>query len=157
MNFEFSEEQLFIRDQARNFLSQESTAEVVRSVLDGEQPYHRELWQQIVDLGWTAVVDLDNMGSAAHIPKHLVEPIAMSDPAYGPVVVDDYLTFYEAVANGLHVLLVAAVPVVGLQALDGLDTLAVWCIAKILKTYFPLKTNHQYCLFHHLIHRTLNE
>ena len=26
MNFEFSEEQLFIRDQARNFLSQESYA-----------------------------------------------------------------------------------------------------------------------------------
>jgi len=62
MNFEFSEEQLFIRDQARNFLSQESTADVVRSVLDGEQPYHRELWQQIVDLGWTAMAIPEEFG-----------------------------------------------------------------------------------------------
>ena len=54
MNFEFSEEQLFIRDQARNFLTQESTPEVVRSVLDTDAPYHRELWQKIVELGWTA-------------------------------------------------------------------------------------------------------
>ena len=51
MNFEFSEEQLFIRDQARNFLQQESTPEVVRSVLDTDAPYHRELWQKIVAAG----------------------------------------------------------------------------------------------------------
>jgi acyl-CoA dehydrogenase len=55
MNFEFSEEQLFIRDQARNFLSQESSAAVVRSVLDTDAPFDRALWQQIVDLGWTAM------------------------------------------------------------------------------------------------------
>lgn len=55
MNFEFSEEQLFIRDQARNFLAQESTAAVVRSILDTPEPYHQSLWQQIVDLGWTAM------------------------------------------------------------------------------------------------------
>jgi acyl-CoA dehydrogenase len=55
MNFEFSEEQQFIRDQARNFLSQESTAEVVRGVLDTDQPFQRDLWQKIVGLGWTAM------------------------------------------------------------------------------------------------------
>jgi acyl-CoA dehydrogenase len=55
MNFEFSEEQLFIRDQARNFLSQESTVAVVRSVLDTSESYHAALWQQIVELGWTAM------------------------------------------------------------------------------------------------------
>ena len=62
MNFEFSEEQLFIRDQARNFLSQESTVEVVRNVLDGQQSYHQELWQQIVDLGWTAMAIPEEFG-----------------------------------------------------------------------------------------------
>ena len=55
MNFEFSEEQLFIRDQARKFLSQESTPTVVRSVLDTDAPFQRELWQKIVELGWTAM------------------------------------------------------------------------------------------------------
>ena len=55
MNFEFSEEQLFIRDQARNFLSQESSAEVVRGVLDTDAAFDSALWQKIVDLGWTAM------------------------------------------------------------------------------------------------------
>lgn len=54
MNFEFSEEQLFIREQANNFLAQESTPEVVRSILDTQEPFHRELWNKIVELGWTA-------------------------------------------------------------------------------------------------------
>ena len=55
MNFEFSEEQLFIRDQARNFLSSEATAAVVRSVLDTDTSFHADLWRQIVELGWTAM------------------------------------------------------------------------------------------------------
>lgn len=55
MNFEFSEDQLFIREQARNFLSQECSADVVRSVLDTDVAYHEPLWQKIVDLGWTAM------------------------------------------------------------------------------------------------------
>lgn len=62
MNFEFSEEQLFIRDQARNFLTQESTAQVVRSILDTPEPYHRALWQQIVELGWTAMAIPEEFG-----------------------------------------------------------------------------------------------
>ncbi|MEH6580478.1 MAG: acyl-CoA dehydrogenase family protein [Halioglobus sp.] len=62
MNFEFSEEQQFIRDQARNFLNQESTPEVVRSILDTEAPFHRELWNKIVELGWTAMVIPEGYG-----------------------------------------------------------------------------------------------
>jgi alkylation response protein AidB-like acyl-CoA dehydrogenase len=62
MNFEFSAEQLFIRDQARNFLSQESTAEVVRSILDTPEAFHRGLWQQIVELGWTAMAIPEEYG-----------------------------------------------------------------------------------------------
>jgi len=55
MNFEFSEEQLFIRDQARNFLNQECTPSVVRGVLDTDISFDRKLWQKIVELGWTAM------------------------------------------------------------------------------------------------------
>jgi acyl-CoA dehydrogenase len=62
MNFEFSEEQLFIRDQARNFLSQECTPEVVRRVLDSSIPFDRDLWQKIVDLGWTAMTIPESYG-----------------------------------------------------------------------------------------------
>lgn len=54
MNFEFSEEQLFIREQANNFLAKESTPQVVRSILDTDEPIHAALWSKIVELGWTA-------------------------------------------------------------------------------------------------------
>ena len=62
MNLEFSEEQLFIRDQARNFLSQECTAATVRGVLDSETPFDKVLWQKIVDLGWTAMAIPESHG-----------------------------------------------------------------------------------------------
>lgn len=62
MNFEFSEEQLFIRDQARNFLSQECTTGVVRQVLDTDRPFDQDLWQKIVDLGWTAMTIPESYG-----------------------------------------------------------------------------------------------
>jgi acyl-CoA dehydrogenase len=63
MNFEFSEEQLFIRDQARNFLRQECTPSVVRGVLDSATTsFDRELWQKIVDLGWTAMTIPESYG-----------------------------------------------------------------------------------------------
>ncbi len=62
MNFEFSEEQLFIRDQARNFLSAECSPALVREILDGEASYHAGLWRQIVELGWTAMAIPEQYG-----------------------------------------------------------------------------------------------
>ncbi len=63
MNFEFSEEQLFIRDQSRNFLRQECTTSVVRGVLDSATtPFDRDLWRKIVELGWTAMTIPENYG-----------------------------------------------------------------------------------------------
>lgn len=55
MNFDFSEEQQFIRDQARSFLSQECDAATVRTVLDSDTAFDGNLWQKIVELGWTAM------------------------------------------------------------------------------------------------------
>lgn len=54
MNFEFSEEQLMLREQARGFLGQHCPPETVRAVLDGEKDYDPTLWQGIADMGWTA-------------------------------------------------------------------------------------------------------
>ncbi|NQX90143.1 MAG: acyl-CoA/acyl-ACP dehydrogenase [Halioglobus sp.] len=55
MNFEFSENQLLIRDQARNFLTQECAPPIVRAALESDSGYDRTLWQKIVELGWTAI------------------------------------------------------------------------------------------------------
>lgn len=62
MNFEFSEEQLFIREQARNFLSDQCTAVQVREVLDSGATHHTGLWQQVIDLGWPATAVPEEYG-----------------------------------------------------------------------------------------------
>ncbi|MBT6038236.1 MAG: acyl-CoA dehydrogenase, partial [Halieaceae bacterium] len=54
MNFEFSEEQLMLREQARGFLSQHCPPTRVRDVFDGEHDYDAPLWTSIAEMGWTA-------------------------------------------------------------------------------------------------------
>lgn len=62
MNLEFSSDQQFIREQARNFLTQECTAERVRAALESNEPFDSALWQQIVELGWTALAVPESAG-----------------------------------------------------------------------------------------------
>lgn len=62
MNFDFSEDQQFIRDQAATFLRDQCGPEVVRSVLDTDEPYHKELWNSVVELGWTAMAIPEEFG-----------------------------------------------------------------------------------------------
>lgn len=52
MDFEFSEDQQLIGEQANSFLQKECTSEAVRSVLDSNEPYDKALWQKIIDMGW---------------------------------------------------------------------------------------------------------
>jgi len=54
MNFEFSEAQHLVRQQAQSFLREHASPAQVRAVLDGEAPFDEALWRGIVDLGWTA-------------------------------------------------------------------------------------------------------
>ena len=54
MNFEFSDEQNMLREQAQTFLRAECPPQAVRQVLDGDAPFDRGLWQKVVEMGWTA-------------------------------------------------------------------------------------------------------
>ncbi len=54
MNFEFSEEQLMLREQARGFLAQQCPPAKVRAVLDGDQGHDADLWARVGEMGWTA-------------------------------------------------------------------------------------------------------
>jgi alkylation response protein AidB-like acyl-CoA dehydrogenase len=56
MNFEFSEEQDMLREQAQGFLSDHCPPSTVRKILDGEESFDAELWQKVVEMGWTATV-----------------------------------------------------------------------------------------------------
>jgi len=54
MNFEFSEEQDILRDQAHSYLKDKCPVARVREILDGDEPYCRELWAGMAELGWLA-------------------------------------------------------------------------------------------------------
>lgn len=56
MNFEFSEEQDLLREQAQGFLTEHCPLTAVRTILDGEEPYDRALWGKVAELGWMSTV-----------------------------------------------------------------------------------------------------
>jgi acyl-CoA dehydrogenase len=56
MNFEFSEEQNLLREQAQRFLREQCPLDTVRKVLDDDDvSYDQAIWQNMVELGWTGV------------------------------------------------------------------------------------------------------
>ena len=62
MNFEFSEQQQLLRDQAQGFLNQNCSPSVVRKILETDAAYDEALWKQIAGLGWMATVIPDQYG-----------------------------------------------------------------------------------------------
>jgi acyl-CoA dehydrogenase len=65
MNFDFSEEQYLLRDQAKKFLGDRSTPGVVRAVLeDDAKPYDEALWREMAELGWTGTTIPEEYGGA---------------------------------------------------------------------------------------------
>jgi alkylation response protein AidB-like acyl-CoA dehydrogenase len=56
MNFDFSDDQKYLKEQARKFLSEQASMAAVRKVLDDQEVSHdRGLWQGITDMGWLGV------------------------------------------------------------------------------------------------------
>jgi len=63
MNFDFSDDQKLLRDQARKFLQDKCDRSVVRSILeDNKQKYSKELWKDICEMGWTGTVIPEEYG-----------------------------------------------------------------------------------------------
>ncbi|MBK5123986.1 acyl-CoA/acyl-ACP dehydrogenase [Burkholderia sp. R-69980] len=62
MNFEFSEEQQMLRDNARRFLTETCTFEYLRAHLDRGTGIDHALWKQIARLGWTGVAVPEDVG-----------------------------------------------------------------------------------------------
>jgi alkylation response protein AidB-like acyl-CoA dehydrogenase len=52
MNFDFSDDQKMLKDQARKFLTEKCSTKVVRKILESDEPYDKALWKQIADMGW---------------------------------------------------------------------------------------------------------
>src|SRR5882724_11399446 len=52
MNFDFSDDQKMLRDQARKFLTEKCPPKTVRKVLESDGQYDKALWKQIAEMGW---------------------------------------------------------------------------------------------------------
>src|SRR3954465_14614338 len=64
MNFDFSDEQKQLRDEARKFLAEKCPPKAVRMVLDGKAPYDRKLWKGLADMGFLGVAIPEEFGGA---------------------------------------------------------------------------------------------
>src|ERR1700753_1615509 len=68
MNFDFSDDQKQLRDQARKFLGERCSPKAVRAVLDGKAPYDRELWKGLAEMGFLGVAIPEEYGGAGAGP-----------------------------------------------------------------------------------------
>lgn len=66
MNFEFSDDQNQLRDQAQAFLSDKCSTAVVRKVLESDQSYDSELWEAIGQMGWLSTVIPEQYGGLGY-------------------------------------------------------------------------------------------
>ena len=62
MNFDFSDDQKELREQAKRFLRDRCPPKAVRAILDGGDTYDRGLWKAVVEMGWTATAIPENYG-----------------------------------------------------------------------------------------------
>src|SRR5258708_26363925 len=64
MNFDSSDEQKQMRDEARKFLVEKCPPKAVREVLDGKAPYDKALWQGLAEMGFLGVTIPEAFGGA---------------------------------------------------------------------------------------------
>ena len=62
MNFDFSDDQKFLKDQANKFLTEQCPTTVPRGVLEGDAAYDEKLWTGIKEQGWLGVTIPEEFG-----------------------------------------------------------------------------------------------
>jgi len=65
MNFDFSDDLKMLREQARKFLADRSSRQVVRKVFEGGAGYDAELWAEIARMGWLGTAVPEAYGGSA--------------------------------------------------------------------------------------------
>ena len=55
MNLDFSDDQKFLQSEAKKFLEKEESVKRSRGVLEGSESFDNDLWQKIIELGWTGI------------------------------------------------------------------------------------------------------
>jgi acyl-CoA dehydrogenase len=62
MNFDFSDDQKLLKDQARKFLTEKCTNKVVRQVFEGAHGHDAALWKGVAEMGWMGTAIPENYG-----------------------------------------------------------------------------------------------
>jgi alkylation response protein AidB-like acyl-CoA dehydrogenase len=64
MNLEFSDDQKFVQQTARDYLAEQCQLDVCRSVLESEQTYSPDLWKGMAEMGWLGTAVPEEYGGA---------------------------------------------------------------------------------------------
>jgi alkylation response protein AidB-like acyl-CoA dehydrogenase len=62
MDFTFSAEQNQLRDSVRGFLADRAPSSYVRAMTDDERGFTDDVWNQVVDLGWSSILVPESAG-----------------------------------------------------------------------------------------------
>ena len=65
MNFDFSDEQKQMRDEARKFLAEKCPPKAVRDVPRRQRAYDKELWKGLAEMGFLGVAIPENSAAQA--------------------------------------------------------------------------------------------
>src|SRR5258706_15255073 len=76
MNFDFSDDQKMLKDQAHKFLSEKCTTKTVRNGFEGKEHFDKALWKQIGEMGWTGTAIPENYGGFG---LRFLVPLAISE------------------------------------------------------------------------------
>lgn len=92
MNFDFSDDQKELREHVNKFLKDKCDTAVVRRILEGDEPFAKELWDGVIEMGWTAAALPEEYGGIGYGYLELcviaeevgrsVAPIPFSSSAY---------------------------------------------------------------------------
>ena len=62
MNFDFSDDQKMLKDQARKFLADKCSYDDVRTILESDASHHDEIWQGLCELGFAGAAIPEEYG-----------------------------------------------------------------------------------------------
>jgi len=62
MNLEFSDDQKFIQQNARQFLQEHASLEVCRKILESDESYDAGLWKGVAEMGWLGAAVPESYG-----------------------------------------------------------------------------------------------
>ena len=64
MNLEFSDDQKFVQQTARDYLAEQCQLDVCRAVLESDQTYSPDLWKGMAEMGWLGTTVPEEYGGA---------------------------------------------------------------------------------------------